>query len=39
MLTADNFVVVTTLEGGRGIDYKGLTPAFVIIAADVKNYA
>lgn len=38
-LTSDNFVVVTTKEGGRGIDMKGNSKAHVIIAFESKNYA
>ena len=30
-LQLNNFIVLTTKEGGRGIDYKGRTPAHVII--------
>ena len=30
-LNEDNFVVLTTKEGSRGVDYKGPTPAHVII--------
>lgn len=37
MLTKDNFVVVTTKEGGRGVDYKGLDVAHVIVAFDLEN--
>lgn len=30
----DSFLILTTKEGARGVDYKGLHPAHVIIAFD-----
>ncbi len=38
-LTADNFVVLTTKEGGRGIDMKGRSDSHVIIAFECKHYS
>jgi len=38
-LTKDNFVVLTTKEGGRGIDMKGNSKSHVIIAFECKLYS
>jgi hypothetical protein len=38
-LNLDNFVVVTTKEGSRGVDYKGPSPAHVIICYSPNTYA
>lgn len=35
----NNFVVLTFKQGARGIDYKGVDPAHVIIAFKPDNYA
>jgi hypothetical protein len=35
----DNFIVLTTKHGARGIDYKGINPAHVIIAFNPKSYS
>lgn len=35
----DNFVVVTTVEGARGVDYKGSHSAHVIIAFKPNSYS
>lgn len=35
----DNFIVLTTKEGARGIDYKGVNPAHVIMAFSPKSYS
>jgi superfamily II DNA/RNA helicase len=35
----DNFIVLTTKEGARGIDYKGVNPAHVIMAFNPKSYS
>lgn len=33
----DNFIIATTVEGSRGVDYKGLSPAHVIVAFTPEN--
>lgn len=38
-LTKDNFVVITTKEGGRGIDFKGINTAHVIIAFEPESFS
>jgi len=38
-LNSDNFVVLTTKEGSRGVDYKGPSPAHVIICYAPESYA
>jgi hypothetical protein len=35
----DNFLVLTTKEGARGVDYKGINPAHVIIAFKPESYS
>jgi hypothetical protein len=35
----DNFIVLTTKDGARGIDYKGVNPAHVIMAFNPKSYS
>lgn len=35
----DNFIVLTTKEGARGIDYKGVNPAHVIMAFNPQSYS
>jgi hypothetical protein len=38
-LSHDNFVVLTTKEGSRGVDYKGPSPAHVIICYEPSSFA
>jgi len=38
-LNLNNFVVLTTKEGSRGVDYKGPSPAHVIICYQPDSYA
>lgn len=38
-VTKDNFIVLTTKDGARGIDYKGVNPAHVIMAFNPKSYS
>ena len=38
-LTHDNFIVLTTKEGARGVDYKGINVAHVIIAFEPESYS
>jgi len=38
-LNLNNFVVLTTKEGSRGVDYKGPHPAHVIICYQPDSYA
>lgn len=35
----DNFLVLTTKEGSRGVDYKGINSAHVIIAFKPASYS
>jgi superfamily II DNA/RNA helicase len=35
----DNFIVLTTKDGARGIDYKGVNPAHVIMTFNPKSYS
>lgn len=35
----DNFIVLTAKDGARGIDYKGVNPAHVIMAFNPKSYS
>lgn len=35
----DRFLVLTTKEGSRGVDYKGINPAHVIIAFKPSSYS
>lgn len=35
----DNFLIMTTKEGARGVDYKGINPAHVIIAFAPESYS
>jgi hypothetical protein len=35
----DNFLILTTKEGARGVDYKGVNPAHVIIAFEPESYS
>jgi hypothetical protein len=38
-VTKDNFIVVTSKEGARGIDYKGINIAHVIIGFEPDSYS
>ena len=38
-LSNDNFIILTTKEGSRGVDYKGPSPAHVIICYEPSSYA
>ena len=38
-ISRDNFIVLTTKEGGRGIDYKGINIAHVIVAFEPESYS
>ena len=38
-VSRDNFIVVTTKEGARGVDYKGINIAHVIIAFEPESYS
>ena len=35
----DNFIVLTTKEGARGVDYKGINVAHVIVAYEPDSYS
>lgn len=35
----DEFIVLTTKDGSRGVDYKGINPAHVIIAFKPESYS
>ena len=38
-ISRDNFIVLTTIEGSRGVDYKGINIAHVVIAFQPKSYS
>lgn len=38
-LSTCDFIVLTVKDGSRGVDFKGRSPAHVIIACDIDHYA
>lgn len=35
----DNFIILTTREGGRGVDFKGKDVAYVVVAVEELTYS